>query len=212
MLLSISGSARACGEGAGLELSPRAAGARCRVKTKIPAVTAARKITAAAVTKDDVIADFSSAGPSGIDLGLKPDVSAPGVNIYSTMPGGGTLTGEIINGRQLWFNYDHEGRMTLANRAIEQDGTVADAGVVVHFLDDMTPSHARVVRAEGNLTHLRRVRDDAHLRSAKVVRPQILKPHSGNKQHQPLVRFPVAVRGLSDAAERTTALLVEFLD
>ena len=45
-------------------------------------------ITAAAVTTDDVIADFSSAGPSGIDLGLKPDVSAPGVNIYSSVPSG----------------------------------------------------------------------------------------------------------------------------
>jgi Subtilase family len=40
------------------------------------------------VTKDSVIADFSSAGPSGIDLGLKPDVSAPGVNIYSSVPSG----------------------------------------------------------------------------------------------------------------------------
>jgi subtilisin family serine protease len=45
-------------------------------------------ITAAAVSKDSVIADFSSAGPSGIDLGLKPDVSAPGVNIYSSVPSG----------------------------------------------------------------------------------------------------------------------------
>jgi subtilisin family serine protease len=45
-------------------------------------------ITAAAVTKDSVIADFSSAGPSGIDLGFKPDVSAPGVNIYSSVPNG----------------------------------------------------------------------------------------------------------------------------
>jgi subtilisin family serine protease len=45
-------------------------------------------ITAAAVSKDSVIADFSSAGPSGIDLGFKPDVSAPGVNIYSSIPKG----------------------------------------------------------------------------------------------------------------------------
>ena len=44
-----------------------------------------------------------------------------------------TLTGEIINGRQLWFNYDHEGRMTLAGKTIEQDGTVTDAGVVITY-------------------------------------------------------------------------------
>jgi subtilisin family serine protease len=49
---------------------------------------ATKAITAAAVTKDSVIADFSSAGPSGIDLGFKPDVSAPGVNIYSSVPSG----------------------------------------------------------------------------------------------------------------------------
>jgi subtilisin family serine protease len=49
---------------------------------------ATNAITAAAVTKDSVIADFSSAGPSGIDLGMKPDVSAPGVNIYSSVPSG----------------------------------------------------------------------------------------------------------------------------
>jgi subtilisin family serine protease len=49
---------------------------------------APKAITAAAVTKDSVIADFSSAGPSGIDLGFKPDVSAPGVNIYSSVPSG----------------------------------------------------------------------------------------------------------------------------
>jgi subtilisin family serine protease len=49
---------------------------------------APKAITAAAVTKDRVIADFSSAGPSGIDLGFKPDVSAPGVNIYSSVPRG----------------------------------------------------------------------------------------------------------------------------
>jgi subtilisin family serine protease len=51
---------------------------------------APRAITAAAVTKTDEIADFSSSGPSGIDLGFKPDVSAPGVDIYSSVPSGWT--------------------------------------------------------------------------------------------------------------------------
>jgi subtilisin family serine protease len=49
---------------------------------------AAQAITAAAVTKSDEIADFSSAGPSGIELAFKPDVSAPGVDIYSSVPSG----------------------------------------------------------------------------------------------------------------------------
>ena len=47
-----------------------------------------RAISAAAVSKGDEIASFSSAGPSGIDLGFKPDVSAPGVDIYSSVPSG----------------------------------------------------------------------------------------------------------------------------
>jgi subtilisin family serine protease len=48
--------------------------------------TAPDAITAAAVSKDDVIADFSSAGPTPISLQLKPDVSAPGVSVLSSVP------------------------------------------------------------------------------------------------------------------------------
>jgi subtilisin family serine protease len=43
-------------------------------------------ITVAAVTTNDVIASFSSAGPTPISLKLKPDVSAPGVGIVSALP------------------------------------------------------------------------------------------------------------------------------
>src|SRR5438552_13982599 len=43
-------------------------------------------ITAAAVTKGDVIAPFSSAGPTPVSLAMKPDVSAPGVSILSSVP------------------------------------------------------------------------------------------------------------------------------
>jgi subtilisin family serine protease len=49
---------------------------------------APKALTVAAVTKGDVIADFSSSGPSGIDLGFKPEMSAPGVDIYSSVPSG----------------------------------------------------------------------------------------------------------------------------
>jgi subtilisin family serine protease len=43
-------------------------------------------ITVAAVTTNDVIASFSSAGPTPISLKLKPDVAAPGVGIVSALP------------------------------------------------------------------------------------------------------------------------------
>src|SRR5205085_2700055 len=48
--------------------------------------TAAGAITAAAASKTDVIADFSSAAPTPLSLQLKPDVTAPGVAIVSSVP------------------------------------------------------------------------------------------------------------------------------
>ena len=43
-------------------------------------------ITVAAVSARDVIADFSSAGPTPVSLEMKPDVSAPGLNVLSSLP------------------------------------------------------------------------------------------------------------------------------
>jgi subtilisin family serine protease len=48
--------------------------------------TAPKAITAAAASKGDVIAPFSSGGPTPVSLKLKPDVTAPGVNILSSVP------------------------------------------------------------------------------------------------------------------------------
>ncbi len=48
--------------------------------------SAAKAITAAAVSKQLVVASFSSSGPTPISLELKPDVSAPGVDITSSVP------------------------------------------------------------------------------------------------------------------------------
>jgi subtilisin family serine protease len=50
--------------------------------------SAQRAITVAAVTADPLptLADFSSAGPTPFSLQLKPDVSAPGVDILSSVP------------------------------------------------------------------------------------------------------------------------------
>jgi subtilisin family serine protease len=48
--------------------------------------TASGAISVAAASKTDVIAYFSSGGPTPISLLLKPDVTAPGVNILSSVP------------------------------------------------------------------------------------------------------------------------------
>lgn len=48
--------------------------------------TAPKAITAAAATKQKVIASFSSGGPTPVSLQMKPDVSAPGVAVLSSVP------------------------------------------------------------------------------------------------------------------------------
>ena len=48
--------------------------------------SAVRAITAAAVSKDLGVAGFSSGGPTPVSLAMKPDVSAPGVDITSSVP------------------------------------------------------------------------------------------------------------------------------
>ena len=48
--------------------------------------SASKAITAAAVSKQLVVASFSSAGPTPISLQMKPDVAAPGVGITSSVP------------------------------------------------------------------------------------------------------------------------------
>ena len=50
--------------------------------------TAESALTVAATDKSDQLAEFSSRGPRIGDLGLKPDIAAPGVNILAAAAGG----------------------------------------------------------------------------------------------------------------------------
>jgi len=52
------------------------------------AITVAASTGGAWDTKPDIIAEFSSAGPAPISLLPKPDVTAPGVDVLSSVPGG----------------------------------------------------------------------------------------------------------------------------
>ena len=89
---------------------------------------------------------------------------------------------------------------------------VGHARRVVHLLDDVPPADSGVVGAERDLAHLRGVRNDAHFGTAEIVSPEILEPHAGDEQYEPLIGLAVAIDGSADAAERATALLVELLD
>jgi serine protease AprX len=56
-----------------------------------PAAIYEASFTVGATDSSDIIANFSSRGPVTVDNSnrLKPDISAPGVSIYSSIPGGG---------------------------------------------------------------------------------------------------------------------------
>src|SRR6478672_1911484 len=62
---------------------------------------------------------------------------------------------------------------------------LGDGRGLVHVLDDLPPADSGGVRAEGNFTQLRRIRNDAHLGASEVIVEQILEPHSSNEQEVP---------------------------
>lgn len=68
-----------------------AAGNDGRIATIGSPGTAVRAITVAASAADDLVAPFSSRGPSPRLLGFKPDVAAPGSAIISSRAGGGLI-------------------------------------------------------------------------------------------------------------------------
>src|SRR6185295_15091878 len=97
-----------------------------------------------------------------------------------------------------------------------------DGRVLVHVLDDVSPTDTRVVSTERNFAFLSTVRDDAHFRATEVVVEQILEPHTRDKQEVPAIRttlldivyatitadFAVVLTG---QAKRLVKLLEEFI-
>src|SRR4029079_13965406 len=73
---------------------------------------------------------------------------------------------------------------------------LGERGGHVHLLDDVAPADSRVVGAEGDLTFLGRIRNDAALGASEVVVEQILEPHPGNEQEVPAVRTATVDVGL----------------
>src|SRR5262249_32326293 len=62
-----------------------------------------------------------------------------------------------------------------------------NSGCLVHVLDDLSPTDSSVISTEGNLTELRRVRNDAHLCASEVVVEEILEPHACDEQEIPRI-------------------------
>jgi subtilisin family serine protease len=115
---------------------------------------AAGAISAAAVNTAGTIADFSSAGPTPISLRFKPDVSAPGVNVLSSLEHGtfGTLSGTsmaapVVSGAAALLRQRHP-TWTVAQikSALVQTGDPARVG----------PSEALATREGGGVIDLPR--------------------------------------------------------
>src|SRR5688500_2373569 len=62
-----------------------------------------------------------------------------------------------------------------------------DGRILLHVLNDISPTYAGVVSTERNLTLLGTVGNNAHLGPAEVVVEQVLKPHSSNEQEVPAI-------------------------
>src|ERR1041385_1121671 len=63
-----------------------------------------------------------------------------------------------------------------------------DSRVLVHVLDDVSPTDTGVVSTERNLAFLRAVRDDAHFSATEIVVEEILEPHTRDEEEVPAIR------------------------
>jgi subtilisin family serine protease len=113
-------------------------------------------ITVAATTATDMIADFSSGGPTPVSLLLKPDVSAPGVSITSSLPDGqGGPWGEL-GGTSMASPHVAGGAALLKER--HPDWSVADIkSALVQTADPVRDSSGHeisVLREGGGLINL----------------------------------------------------------
>ncbi len=120
--------------------------------------SAPKAITAAAVTKSKVVADFSSGGPTPVSDALKPDVSAPGVSILSSVPvadglftefSGTSMASPHVAGAAALLRQRHpEWSVAQIKSALVQTGTAV--------LPAKGTGEAPVTREGGGLIDLRR--------------------------------------------------------
>ena len=75
-----------------LVLSAGNSGPSCRTVSDPPS-NYAEVLSVGAYDRNGSIAGFSSRGPSDYDQSIKPNVSAPGVAVRSSVPGGGYASG-----------------------------------------------------------------------------------------------------------------------
>src|ERR1051326_56577 len=82
-----------------------------------------------------------------------------------------------------------------------------DSRVLVHVLDDVSPTDARVVSTEGDLAFLSAIRDDAHFCATEIIVEEILEPHTRDEQEVPAIRTTLLNVSLTAIAADFTVVL-----
>ncbi|HEV7553378.1 MAG TPA: S8 family peptidase [Candidatus Angelobacter sp.] len=90
---------------------------------------------------DDLIASYSSKGPSGIDHVVKPDVVAPGNLLASTETSNTTLYNAELNNRVPYSAYIYGGSTSPSKLYFELSGTSMATGVVSGAVADLLQAH-----------------------------------------------------------------------
>src|SRR4030095_15247461 len=73
---------------------------------------------------------------------------------------------------------------------------IGEVGSLVHLLDDLPPTYTSVVSAEGDLTFLGPIRNDAHFGATEIVVEKILEPHTLDTKHAPDIVWIICVLSL----------------
>src|ERR1051326_6751974 len=88
----------------------------------------------------------------------------------------------------------------------------SDGGILMEIFNDLPPSNACVIGAEGDFSFLRSVRNDAHFGAAEIIVEEILEPHAGHEHEVPAVLLSLFSDAVIDftSGDTPSGLFVEF--
>ena len=135
-------------------------------------------ITVGASDLNDKIAFFSSAGPSGDNLAIKPEVVAPGVDILSLAPNGGTATHSGTS-----MAAPHVAGVAALLKSIHRDWTPADIKSAIVTTAAVLPTDV-MAQGAGRVDALRAAGIDIAVTPTTIGlgRPDMAKDSWTNKQ------------------------------